>query len=179
MHRIAILLGAVALVAPLLGGCGDRTTQVNWSPGGGDSLGSALPGLARSGDPLGVPAGSTWIPPDGSASSSYAVEEWSSGSRFVLLDRVISRPGGLNPDWKVVAILEVPTLLEGEALVGGVCGRDARNDPDLVAIVNTADQEDLEWYQDVRAAWQANRSTRHFDSVGVEGVRCHNESYGL
>lgn len=91
------------------------------------------------------------------------------------LERLTHRDPSGHPFFEVRAVLYLPLLSDHEFLVFGQCRVDEVADPEIIALVETRDEE---VYTEIRMAWRADRQGERFEAVPLEGVTCINESYG-
>ena len=80
--------------------------------------------------------------------------------------------------WKVVAVMQLPGLQEGEIFLGGVCRLNGQLDLRIAAIVER-DEEPGPFYSTVQRAWIASTTLHRFEPFTEQGVDCENVGYGL
>lgn len=77
--------------------------------------------------------------------------------------------------WTVLDAIPVLKYKHGETLVIGLCSINNEPDPEILALVKYA--EDQEFFRNIVKAWRANRVTKSFETIKPNGISCANESY--
>lgn len=95
--------------------------------------------------------------------------------RFVVAERSLRRVDGM-PEWYVLDAIAHPILGDSQRLVHGLCESAGDADPGIVAVVDAA--SDVEWYEDVQAAWGFDRDAGAFVPLDPADVRCLDEGHG-
>lgn len=117
-----------------------------------------------------------WMLDPTPAAPTVVVEERSSGGRTVLvLDSLVGRSRAGRPLWLILDAIRLPVA--GDSVVFYTnCGYDeAVGGRRLFALARQVDAYEV---TDVRAAWQVNRATGHFEAASLAGLRCWNEGWG-
>jgi hypothetical protein len=97
---------------------------------------------------------------------------------YVWLSRLTERNDAGEPGFEVRAVLPVPPLDSGEALLVGRCRMRSASDTgdrSLVAIARTAGHESEAELRDIREAWRADVDQEAFHAVPGDSVICAND----
>lgn len=81
-----------------------------------------------------------------------------------------------EPRWQVLDTMPYPTPPKGYEVVYAACEYKGRPDPNLIALVKTADKE---WLDQIRFAYKANLAKGVFETISTEGIRCQNIGWGV
>ena len=104
--------------------------------------------------------------------AEYGVEELEYlGHTVLVLDSLTHRESQMAYH-QIIAVFEIPPLADGEIVVPRMCYLNDEWDKNLVAIV---EDEDEEWYTNVKRVWRANPNPASFDEIPTTGVKCRNE----
>jgi len=101
--------------------------------------------------------------------------------RTILATRRLHHPdgtavGGDRPLSLVTDALEPAALDdEGNEVAVGLCQRDGRDDPRIIAIVRPVAEQ--EWFTVLQGTWRLEDDGR-FAGIPAAGVRCRNEGFG-
>ena len=129
-----------------------------------ENLGGAIIG--------GVSFGSDGRP---AADTLMAIKHVRHGPREMLwLERLLSESAS-EPRTTVLAVLELPVLASGEAVLYALCRVNGRPDPEIVAVGLERDEE---YFRTIRRAWRASRRSERFEETSSQGIDCENEGYG-
>ena len=80
------------------------------------------------------------------------------------------------PILKIIDIIQLPEIQEGEELLMGTCQYKDEVDPEIIAIIKYSNSR---IQTIVQKAWRANRATKKLEKISTESVICFNESYYL
>ena len=108
--------------------------------------------------------------------AEYGVEELEYLGHTVLVLDSLTHRESQKAFFQIVAVLEIPPLADREIVVARMCYLNDEWDMNLVAIV---EDEDEDWYTNVKRVWRANPNPASFDEIPTTGVKCSNEFYGL
>ena len=104
--------------------------------------------------------------------SDYGISEWLlEKCHLVFFDKVVERESIGQATIKILDVLALPTLGDGEALLGMTCSCSAQEDLEIIAIGVPSFGEPKE-LRDLRLAWRANRLSERFEQVHEAEVTC-------
>jgi hypothetical protein len=107
----------------------------------------------------------------------YIIDHVSQGStELVWFCKLTHRDEEGRPFLKILDALILPQFNPNEQLYLGACSYKDMEDPEIVAIIKTI-QNELE--TEVVKAWRANRQTKIFEEISSEHVVCVDESIYL
>lgn len=81
-----------------------------------------------------------------------------------------------RPFLKILDIIILPSIGAGEQLLLGNCKFEGILDQEMITVVKFFENHSQ---VEVRHAWRANRTTKHFEKVPIEKVTCSDQSYYL
>ena len=89
------------------------------------------------------------------------------------------RPGAAQTTFRIADILLIPALAKGQE-VSYFCrlaGQDTTRA--IVAVIQPDYDNQVEWWRNVRRAWNISLRTGRIASIDAEGIECINEGWGL
>lgn len=107
----------------------------------------------------------------------YVIDHMSNDSLQLLwFCKLTGRDSVGRPFLKILDILMLPEIKQGEELLMGTCKSAEEFDPEIVAIVKFIESEVK---SEIIQAWRANRNLKKFEVIPAKNVTCLNESYYL
>ncbi len=111
----------------------------------------------------------------------YAIAQFGNDKNYVIiLEELVRESGNPKPKYRVLDTLNIPSLNIDEIIATFTCRRNKVADSGIIAIVKSHSSDDIEFYDNVIKAWQADTKTGQIIPItDLKGIDCANEGYGL